>query len=106
MDGLAVGWLPCKLGGGCSASIPSSASDNSPSHDIGLGTEAAVDPFACTGRMLTICVSSVSDSSSSDCSIFGTVMRTAPAVDVVVAAVWDGLLVIALLLANRCDWLG
>lgn len=68
--------------------MPSSASDSSPSHDMGRGAEAAVDPLApAVVRMFTMWFSSVSDSSSSssDCSIFGTVMRTAPVVDGVVA---------------------
>lgn len=50
---------------------------------MGLGAEAAADPFdLAVALMFTICVSSVSDSSSSSsssmCSIFGTVIRTAP----------------------------
>lgn len=65
--------------------MPSSASDSSPSQDMGRGIDAIAVPFAvAVARMLTICVSSVSDSSSSSiCSIFGTVIRTEP--DAVVA---------------------
>lgn len=58
--------------------MPSSASESSPSHDMGRGADAV--PFALAeARMFTMFFSSVSDSSSSSiCSIFGTVIRTAP----------------------------
>lgn len=68
------------LGDGWSPSMPSSASDSSPSQDMGRGAEAAAVPLAlAVARILTIWVSSDSNSSSSSiCSILGTVMRTAP----------------------------